>query len=71
MLDKVTVGEKALNSYRAEILVEDQVIDEIVSLGAELRGIRLCHINSTPYGGGVAELLYSCIPLLRDAGIRA
>jgi len=71
MLEKIAVSEKFLNSYRPVVLVEDQVIDEIKSLGAELRGTRLCHINATPYGGGVAELLYSCIPLLRDAGIVA
>ncbi|MCK4787213.1 MAG: glycosyltransferase [Desulfobacteraceae bacterium] len=71
MLEKITVGEKTLSSYRPVVLVEDQVIDEIVSLGAELRGTRLCHINATAYGGGVAELLYSCIPLLGDAGLTA
>lgn len=71
MLEKISVSEKALNSYRPVVLVEDQVIDEIMSLGAELRGTRLCHINATSYGGGVAELLYSCIPLLYDAGIAA
>lgn len=71
MLEKVSVSEKTLNSYRPMVLVEDQVLNEIASLGSELKGVRLCHINSTPYGGGVAELLYSCIPLLCDAGIRA
>ena len=71
MLEKITVCSKTLNSYRPVVLVEDRVIDDIMSLGAELTGVRLCHINSTPYGGGVAELLYSCIPLLRDAGIAA
>ncbi|MCD6452979.1 MAG: glycosyltransferase [Dehalococcoidales bacterium] len=71
MLEKITVGEKNLANYRPMVLTEDQIIDEIMALGAELRGIRLCHINSTPYGGGVAELLYSCIPLLNDAGITA
>ena len=71
MLEKITVGEKTLTNYRPVVLVEDQVIDEIMSLGAELKGTHLCHINATPYGGGVAELLYSCIPLLCDAGIVA
>jgi len=71
MLEKVSVGEKTIDSYRPVVLVEDKVIEEIRSLGRELRGVRLCHINSTPYGGGVAELLYSCIPLHRDAGIVA
>lgn len=71
MLERIAVGEKTLNSYCSSVVAEERVIDEIVSLGAELRGTRLCHINSTPYGGGVAELLYSCIPLLCSAGIKA
>ena len=71
MLEKVTVGSKTLDSYRPVVLVDDQIIDEIMSLGEELKGMRLCHINATPYGGGVAEMLYSCIPLLCDAGIIA
>ena len=71
MLEKITVGEKTIDGYRAAVLVEDVVIEEILSLGRELSGVRLCHINSTPFGGGVAELLYSCIPLLCNAGIAA
>ncbi|MFQ5925254.1 MAG: glycosyltransferase, partial [Dehalococcoidia bacterium] len=35
----------------------------------DLKGLRLCHISSTPFGGGVAELLSSYIPLARGAGI--
>jgi trehalose synthase len=71
VLEKIDVGEKTVISYRPVILVEDQVIDEILALGRELRGVRLCHINSTAYGGGVAELLYSCIPLINSVGIKA
>ncbi len=71
MLEKIAVGEKTIDTYRPVVLVEDTVIEEILSLGKELKGVRLCHINSTPYGGGVAELLYSCIPLLCGVGIAA
>ena len=71
MLEKITVGEKTIDSYRPVVLCETQIIEEVQLLGRELRGVRLCHLNSTPYGGGVAELLYSCIPLLCDAGILA
>ena len=46
-------------------------IDEVVSLGEALKGLRICHINSTPFGGGVAELLVSYIPLLQALGIKA
>jgi len=72
MLEKVSVGEKTIENYRrSAVLVEDHIIEEILTLGRELRGVCLCHINSTPYGGGVAELLYSCIPLHCDTGIVA
>jgi len=69
MLQKVSLGMGDTDKYR---LIETRgLIDEIVSLGNELKGLRLCHINSTPFGGGVAELLVSYIPLLRSLGIEA
>lgn len=71
MLQKIAVGEKRLDDYRPVVLVEDAVLEDIESLSRELKGVRLCHVNSTPYGGGVAELLYSCIPLLCSVGIAA
>ncbi|HSK82457.1 MAG TPA: glycosyltransferase [Rubrobacter sp.] len=40
-------------------------------LAAPLEGARILHVNATPYGGGVAEILRSEIPLLRDLGILA
>ena len=69
MLHKVSLGTGNIDKYR---LIESRgFIDEVVSLGEELNGLRLCHINSTPFGGGVAELLISYIPLLRALGIKA
>jgi len=69
MLHKVSLGIANIDKYR---LIEARgVIDEVVSLGKELKGLRLCHINSTPFGGGVAELLVSYIPLLHSLGIKA
>ncbi|TRZ47894.1 MAG: glycosyltransferase [Dehalococcoidia bacterium] len=69
MLHKVSLGIADINKYR---MVEARgVIDEVVSLGEELKGLRLCHINSTPFGGGVAEMLVSYIPLLCSVGIKA
>ncbi|MEA2086356.1 MAG: glycosyltransferase [Chloroflexota bacterium] len=69
MLHKVSLGVGDIDKYR---LIETRgLIDEVVSLGDELKGLRVCHINSTPFGGGVAELLVSCIPLLRSLGIKA
>ncbi|MBE9482471.1 MAG: glycosyltransferase [Chloroflexi bacterium] len=69
MLHKVSVGIGNIDKYR---LIESRgLIDELVKLGEELKGLRVCHINSTPFGGGVAELLISYIPLLRALGIKA
>ena len=69
MLHKVSLGTGNIDKYR---LIESRgFIDEVVNLGEELKGLRLCHINSTPFGGGVAELLISYIPLLRAIGIKA
>jgi len=69
MLHKISLGAADLDKYR--MLEARGVIDELVSLGEELKGLRLCHINSTPFGGGVAELLAYLIPLLRALGIKA
>jgi trehalose synthase len=56
-----------LENYRP--LVGDALIDEINGLAAELNGVRICHINSTAEGGGVAELLARHIPLLQALGL--
>ena len=69
MLYKISLGTSDINKYR--LIQSRELIDEVVSLGRELKGLRLCHINSTPFGGGVAELLVSYIPLLRALGIQA
>ena len=69
MLHKIPLGKSTIDKDR--LIANRELIDEVVSLGEELKGLRLCHINSTPFGGGVAELLVSYIPLLRSIGIEA
>lgn len=69
MLHKIALGTADLNKYR--MVAAKKVVDELVSLGEELKGLRLCHVNSTPFGGGVAELLVSVIPLMRAVGVKA
>ncbi|MBA7626641.1 Trehalose synthase [subsurface metagenome] len=69
MLHKISLGMGNIDKYR---MIETRGgIDEVVSLGEALKGLRICHINSTPFGGGVAELLVSYIPLLQALGIKA
>ncbi|MEW6270185.1 MAG: glycosyltransferase [Thermodesulfobacteriota bacterium] len=69
MLQTVDVGQRSLESYRG--VAPDGLLDEGFRLGRELRGIRVLHLNATPYGGGVAELLRSLVPLLSDLGLVA
>ncbi len=69
MLQKVSLGPKSIDKYYE--IYNNGFIDELKSLADDLKGLRLCHINSTPFGGGVAELLLSYIPLVRDLGLTA
>lgn len=57
-----------VRNYRQ--LVGDPLIDEIDALARDLNGIHVCHINSTGFGGGVAELLSRHVPLANALGIR-
>jgi len=67
MIQKVAVGRWGLDSY--EGVVPDPIIAALREHARELRGARILHINATPYGGGVSELLRSGVPLLRDLGL--
>jgi len=59
----------SLQEYKE--LVGADVIDELHLLADRVRHLHLQNINSTPVGGGVAEILTRMIPLLRDLGVRA
>ena len=65
----VDITPKSIDEYRAH--VGDAKIDEIRRLAEPLKGARVLHLNATSFGGGVAEILSSFIPLLRDLGIDA
>jgi trehalose synthase len=69
MLALVDVGEGTLESYRGE--APDELLDAVARTARELAGARVLHLNATPYGGGVSELLRSVVPLLNDQGLRA
>ena len=69
MLHKISLGVADFDKYR--MIGTREVIDEVVNLGNDLRGLRVCHVNSTPFGGGVAELLVSYIPQMRAIGVEA
>jgi len=69
MLNRVPVQPKPIERYR--MLLDPPLIQEIDDLARRLRGVRLLQLNSTSYGGGVAELLLSLVGLELDVGLRA
>jgi trehalose synthase len=58
-----------LENYRP--LVGAKMTDEIRDLARRLNHVRICHLNATSAGGGVAELLSRYIPLLGALGVEA
>ncbi len=48
-----------------------EVVDHLRQLSAELRGMKVVHVNSTREGGGVAELLAKMVPMMNALGIHA
>ncbi len=69
MLQNIDVGVRSLKSYRG--VAPDDILDRLLLIARDLRGARVLHLNATPYGGGVSELLRSEVPLLNDLGLRA
>ena len=69
MLELVDVGPRSVQAYRG--VAPDAILDDLVRCAAPLSGARVLHLNATPYGGGVSELLRSGVPLLNDLGLIA
>jgi trehalose synthase len=46
-------------------------IDQLEQLAKLLNGLRIVHVNSTPKGGGVAEILETLVPLMKELGLEA
>src|SRR5664279_5297663 len=67
MLQPVSVGRWSLDSY--EGIVPAPILEGLREQAKALSGARILHVNATPYGGGVSELLRSSVPLLRDLGL--
>ncbi|HEX8084404.1 MAG TPA: glycosyltransferase [Solirubrobacteraceae bacterium] len=67
MLQPVAVGSKTLADYQH--IVGRDLVEEIRSLAEPLKGARVLHLSATAFGGGVAEILYTLIPLMKDVGL--
>ena len=68
-MQRINVGHKSLADYRS--LIGATMADEIKTLAEPLRGRRMLHLSATAFGGGVAEIQYTLLPLLNDVGIDA
>jgi trehalose synthase len=67
MLNLVNVGHKSLADYAT--IATRGLMDEIRCLAEPLRGKRVLHLSATAFGGGVAEINYTLVPLMADAGL--
>src|SRR5438094_9124931 len=69
MLQLINVGNKSLLDYGT--IASRGLMEEIRTLAAQLEGRRVLHLSATAFGGGVSEILYTLVPLMRDAGLDA
>ena len=67
MLQLVNVGQKSLGDYAT--IATRGLMDEIRRLAEPLAGRRVVHLSATAFGGGVAEINYALVPLMKDAGL--
>ncbi len=67
MLNLVNVGHKSLADYAT--IVSRGLMNEIHRLAEPLAGKRVAHLSATAFGGGVAEINYTLVPLMADAGL--
>ncbi|MCC7077864.1 MAG: glycosyltransferase [Acidimicrobiia bacterium] len=67
MLELIPAKPKSLDRYIES--VGEEPIETIRSLAAKLDDARILHVNATSFGGGVAELLATAVPLMRGLGL--
>ena len=69
MLQEVTLGQKSLADYTH--IAGKETIERIRELAEPMKGHRVLHVSATAFGGGVSEILYTIVPLMRDIGLDA
>jgi trehalose synthase len=67
MLQDVALGARSLSDYTH--LVGRGLVEEIRERAEPLAGKRVLHVSATAFGGGVSEILYTLVPLMRDVGL--
>jgi trehalose synthase len=69
LLQEVALGHKTLTDYTH--VVGKDLTEQIRRLAEPLKGKRVLHVSATAFGGGVSEILYTLVPLMRDVGLDA
>jgi trehalose synthase len=69
LLQEVALGHKTLTDYTH--IVGRDLTEQIRELAEPLKGKRVLHVSATAFGGGVSEILYTLVPLMRDVGLDA
>jgi trehalose synthase len=69
LLHEVPLGQKSLSDYTH--IVGKDLTERIRELAEPLKGKRVLHVSATAFGGGVSEILYTIVPLMRDVGLDA
>jgi trehalose synthase len=67
VLTPIAAGHKSLADYTH--LAGRPLIHEINELADGLKGLKVLHLSATAFGGGVSEILYTLVPLMRDVGL--
>ena len=63
------MSEVSIENYRG--IAPSGAVDFLYQISKPLKGKKMLHVNSTSYGGGVAEMLQKLIPLFQNLGINA
>lgn len=73
-MDDLTLAEKNLSLTerveRYRVFVGDESVDRVWQKASRLAGLHVAHINSSFYGGGVAEILASLSLLMNAVGVQ-
>jgi trehalose synthase len=67
VLQEVALGHRSLADYTH--IAGRGLIDQIRDLAEPLEGRKILHVSATAFGGGVSEILYTLVPLMRDVGL--
>jgi len=69
VLQEVALGPRSLADYTH--LAGRGLVARIRDLAEDMKDKRILHVSATAFGGGVSEILYTLVPLMRDVGLDA